>query len=123
MNLGNIPGPSNVPFLHDMFGSVTSGTPYSPASGASNNILESMPNSTHGDALSTVTIDLRNMRSIDAERWCGIIAAETEPRTYETPSFDPLSWDRSVHSDASSPDAIASSGPLDAQTGINFILE
>ena len=117
-----MPDLSNTGIIYDVSSGATAGTPYNPSSAAGSS--GSMPGSTgRVDPFSDVTIDLREMHNIDAERWCSIVAAETEPRPFETPTFDPFLWENSGQVEGGSSGMAASSDPLDSQTGISWILE
>ena len=107
--------------LGDYSSGAAASTPYDLSSVASS-IPSSVPSSTgREDPFSNVTIDLRDMQNVEPERWCSIQAAETDPPPYEVPSLDPLMWENLVQRESIS--SGESYGALDAQAGINFILE
>ncbi|KAF2092550.1 hypothetical protein NA57DRAFT_62417 [Rhizodiscina lignyota] len=123
IGIPRVQGLSNLETPFDVSSGVASGTPFDMSSVAGS-IPSSVPSSTGiDDQFSNVTIDLRDMQNIEAERWCSTNAAEHEPRSFEVPSFDPVMWENFVQQEGGTSAAGAHFGPLDAQTGINFILE
>lgn len=64
-----------------------------------------------------LTIDLTEMQTVEAERWCSEQAAETDPRPYEAPTIDP-----SVETSASELQESPRPQSLDSQAGIDFVL-
>lgn len=116
IGIPNMPG-----LLGEYPGVGTTGTPYD-LSSVPSSIPCSVPSSTgREDPFSNVTIDLRDMHSVEPERWCSAVAAETDPRLYEAPSFEPFMWENLAPPETGS--SGASHGEIDSQAGINFILE
>jgi hypothetical protein len=65
----------------------------------------------------SVMVDLANMQTIEAEKWCSTTAAESYPQLYEPPKPGFFSTQPAPEKPG------VTVKQLDTQTGINFILE
>lgn len=75
-----------------------------------------------------VTVDLTELSRIEAEKWCGITAAEEVPPPYVEPTSDALQLFRTLSPPSGAPATSSSetriiAPTLNAQSAVDFVLE